>query len=112
MFRHMAAVRYPESGGAYRSARANARENGEPVTQERLAVEVGVASRTVIRYENGEFRPSPAIRDRIADFLGVDPDSLPAAGEDPFARSAIPMTTRSSRGFAARFTGWFTRRLR
>lgn len=81
----MATVRYPESGGAYRNARAKARANGDRISQERLAYAVGVTKRTIVRYENGETRPSPAVRDSIAEFLHVDPCKLPSAGDHPFA---------------------------
>ena len=107
----MAIKRYPESGGAYRRARRAARANGVPVTQAHLARAVGIGRRFVIRLENGENRPAPALRDRIADFLGVDPDTLPAAGEDPFTSSHTRTTIPSSVGFATKFTEWFRRRL-
>ena len=107
----MAIVRYPESGGAYRRARRVARVNGERVTQRALAAAVGIGRRFVIRVENGENRPSPALRDRIADFLGADPNTLPAVGEDPFARSVTETRTPSLSGFVTKFTEWFKRRL-
>ena len=107
---HMGTVRYPESGGAYRRARRAARVNGEPVTQKRLAEAVGIKRRFVIRVENGENRPRPALRDRIANALSVDPRTLPAAGEDPFVPSVVK-TIPSSAGFVTKFGAWFRRRL-
>src|SRR3990167_3145406 len=105
----MATVRYPESGGAYRRARRAARVNGAPISQERLAGAVGIGRRHVIRIENGENRPLPGLRDRIADTLGVDPSTLPAAGEDPFVRSAAETITPLRLGFARRFVAWLRR---
>lgn len=96
----MASTKYPESGGAYRNARAVARPR---ISQKSLAEEVGVDTRTIMRYEHGETRPSPAIRDQIAQVLGIDPAALPARGEDPFPAS--PKTIRSRGGFAQRLGG-------
>jgi transcriptional regulator with XRE-family HTH domain len=106
----MGTVRYPESGGAYRRARREARVNGELVTQERLAEAVGIKRRFIIRVENGENRPRPALRDLIANALGVDPRTLPAAGEDPFVPCVVK-TTHSFAGFVTKFSAWFQRRL-
>ncbi len=78
--------RYPEVGKSYRRARALMQP---PMSQERLAAEVGTSRRHIIRIENGEHRPYPALRDRIAEVLGVDPSGLPAAeaAPRPFART-------------------------
>lgn len=74
----MSTVKYPESGAAIRLARSKT----EPrVSQERLAEAVGITRRHMIRLENGEHRPSPDVRDRIAAELGVDPSILPAEEE-------------------------------
>jgi transcriptional regulator with XRE-family HTH domain len=82
----MSAVKYPEVRSAYRSAR----QATEPrISQEHLAELVGVTRRHMIRIENGDHRPAPALRDRIAAELGVDPSTLPAV-EDirPFRSEA------------------------
>ena len=74
MVRHMSdAVKYPEVRAAYRKARLQAH-----ISQENLALKVGVSRRHMIRIENGEHRPAPDLRDRIAAALGVAPDALPA----------------------------------
>lgn len=88
MFRHVSTtfVKYPESRDAYRKARRKAQPS---ISQERLAGEVGITRRHMIRIENGEHRPAPALRDRIAEALGADPSSLPAAEVDrPFQEVA------------------------
>lgn len=108
----MAPARYPESGGAYRAARLNAVLDGRTVSQERLASAVGTDRRHIIRIENGENRPRPELRDRIAAFLGVDPTTLPAAGEDPFASSEMGALILSPRGSRTKFTDLFKRRLK
>lgn len=77
-------TRYPESGAALKRARKG------KISQERLAERVGTTRRHLIRLENGENRPSVALRDRIADELGVPRESLPAAeeeDEEPLAMS-------------------------
>lgn len=103
-------VRYPESGAAYKAARLNAATDGRRVSQERLAEAVGVDPRHYKRIERGENRPRADLRDRIATYLGVDPASLPAAGEDPFVSPETGSLTLSSPGFRERFTGLFKRR--
>jgi len=79
-------VKYPDSRIAYRTARKQA----EPrISQERLALAVGITRRHMIRIENGEHRPAPDLRDRIAVVLGADPSTLPTAeAMSPF-REAI-----------------------
>jgi transcriptional regulator with XRE-family HTH domain len=68
-------VKYPEVRDAYR----NAREATDPrISQETLAEAVGITRRHMIRIENGEHRPNPELRDRIAAALDVDPSALPA----------------------------------
>lgn len=79
-------VKYPESRDAYRKARTRANPR---ISQERLALAVGITRRHMIRIENGEHRPSPDLRDRIADVLGVDPETLPTAEAMPPFREAI-----------------------
>ena len=106
----MAKVRYPESGGAYRAARVNAVVDGKRVSQERLAEAAGVDPRHYKRIERGENRPRPELRDRIAAFLGVDPTTLPAAGEDPFVSDETGSLALSPPGFFQRFVEWFRRR--
>lgn len=69
----MSTVKYPESGAAIKSARSQARPF---VSQERLADALGITRRHMIRLENGEHRPSVDIRDKIANVLGVDPETL------------------------------------
>lgn len=101
----MAVARYPESGGAYRTARL-----GSGLSQEALARAAEVNRRHLIRIENGENRPRPELRDRIASILGVDPTSLPAAGEDPFVRSERGGLALSEIGSPRKFKGWFKRR--
>ena len=77
-------VKYPESRQAYRTARKRGH-----ISQERLAAEIGITRRHMIRIENGEHRPLPGLRDRIAEVLGVDPATLPAADPDnPFREAA------------------------
>ncbi len=107
---NMAEQRYPESGLAYRNARISSWVGSEFVSQERLAAAVGTNRRHIIRLENGENRPRADLRDRIARYLGVDPASLPAAGEDPFRSSDTEAHTLSSHGFSRKFTGLFKRR--
>lgn len=80
------AVKYPEVREAYRSAREATRPR---VSQENLAVAVGITRRHMIRIENGEHRPSPELRDRIAAALDVDASALPAVELlDPFRDAA------------------------
>lgn len=106
----MAAARYPESGDAYRGARRSATVDGVSVSQERLASAVGTDRRHIIRIENGENRPRRDLRDRIAEYLGVDPATLPVAGEDPFVSSETGAITPSHFGFKTKFTALFKRR--
>lgn len=73
-------VKYPASRDAYRKARKRANPR---ISQERLALAVGITRRHMIRIENGEHRPSPELRDRIADVLGADPATLPAVEAMP-----------------------------
>lgn len=72
-------TRYAESGATYKAARQAA-----GISQEALAIIVGTSRRHIIRIENGEHRPYPGLRDKIATALHVDPDSLPSAGDAPF----------------------------
>lgn len=82
----MTIAKYPESRNAYRKARKQA----EPrISQERLALAVGITRRHMIRIENGEHRPSPELRDRIADVLGANPVTLPAVEAMPPFQEAI-----------------------
>lgn len=79
-------MKYPESRDAYRRARRKANPR---ISQERLALAVGITRRHMIRIENGEHRPLPDLRDRIAAVLGADPLTLPAVDvEDPFAEAS------------------------
>ncbi len=71
--------KYPEVREAYRKARG-ADLPVARISQKRLALEVGVGRRHIIRIENGENRPMPALRDRIAKALEVDASTLPARG--------------------------------
>ena len=81
----MAITKYPESRDAYRMAR---RKADPRISQERLALAVGITRRHMIRIENGEHRPSPDLRDRIAEVLGADPSTLPAVeAMPPFAEA-------------------------
>lgn len=66
-------MKYPEVRVAYRTARSKAK-----VSQEWLADQVGISRRHMIRIENGEHRPAPDLRDRIAEVLGSSPEALPA----------------------------------
>lgn len=68
-------MKYPESRDAYRKAR---RQANPRISQENLALAVGITRRHMIRIENGEHRPLPELRDRIAEVLGADPSTLPA----------------------------------
>lgn len=68
-------VKYPESRNAYRKARSKANPR---ISQENLALAVGITRRHMIRIENGEHRPYPELRNRIAQVLGCDPSTLPA----------------------------------
>jgi len=80
-------VKYPDSRSAYRTARKQADPR---ISQERLALAVGITRRHMIRIENGEHRPSPDLRNRIAAVLGADPATLPAAEVvSPFLEEAI-----------------------
>lgn len=73
-------TRYAESGAAYKAARQAA-----GISQEALGIIVGTSRRHIIRIENGEHRPYPGLRDKIAAALGADPESLPSsAGDAPF----------------------------
>lgn len=91
--------KYPESGGAYRSARYAARTSeGERVTQQRLAAQVGTDRTYINKIERGHHRPGPDLRDRIADALRVDPSTLPASA-DPFVISARPSLSESVSGW-------------
>lgn len=77
-------IRYPEVRTAYRTARHAAR-----ISQENLAEAVGISRRHMIRIENGEHRPSPNLRDRIAAALDADPEALPAVEQlSPFPEAA------------------------
>lgn len=78
-------TKYPEVREAYRRARKRAQPR---ISQERLAEAVGITRRHMIRIENGEHRPLPELRDRIAEVVGADPADLPAAEQDPFRRVA------------------------
>ena len=79
-------MKYPASRDAYRKARRNAKPR---ISQERLAAAVGTSRRHMIRIENGEHRPSPELRDRIAEVLGADPSTLPAVEDGhPFPEAA------------------------
>lgn len=81
-----AVVKYPEVREAYRRARAEARPR---ISQERLAEAVGITRRHMIRIENGDHRPLPGLRDRIAEELGIDGSALPAVEQpDPFRDAA------------------------
>ncbi len=71
----MASAGPSESGAAYRQARRAA-----GISQVALAQAVGVSRRTIIRTEQGKTRPWGALRDRIAEALGVEANTLPAAG--------------------------------
>jgi transcriptional regulator with XRE-family HTH domain len=82
----MSIIKYPEVREAYRTAR-NATE--PRISQEHLAELVGVTRRHMIRIENGDHRPTPALRDRIALELAVDPSTLPAVEDvQPFRSEA------------------------
>jgi transcriptional regulator with XRE-family HTH domain len=65
-------AKYPEVRAAYRRARGNR------ISQENLAEAVGISRRHMIRIENGEHRPTPELRDRIAAALEIDASALPA----------------------------------
>lgn len=79
MVRHMETdVKYPEVRVAYRGARSKAR-----VSQEWLADQVGISRRHMIRIENGQHRPNPELRDKIAEALNASPDALPAVEQFP-----------------------------
>jgi transcriptional regulator with XRE-family HTH domain len=79
----MSIVKYPEVREAYRRAR-----HGR-MSQENLAEAVGITRRHMIRIENGEHRPTPDLRDRIAAALDVDASALPAVEQlDPFRNVA------------------------
>lgn len=81
----MTIAKYPESRDAYRRARWH---SSPRISQERLALAVGITRRHMIRIENGEHRPMPELRDRIAEVLGADPSTLPAAeAMSPFAEA-------------------------
>jgi transcriptional regulator with XRE-family HTH domain len=71
-------TRYPEVAEAYKQARLSASPS---VNKSELARAVGVSRRHIIRIENGEHRPQPELRDKIAQVLGVDPTALPALEE-------------------------------
>jgi len=101
----MATAKYPESGAVYKRVRL---ESG--LSQEALARAAEVNRRHIIRIENGENRPFPKLRDRIASILNVDPSSLPAAGEDPFASSAKEGITPSPSGSKTKSDESSTRR--
>lgn len=82
----MDTVKYPEVRAAYRSAR---KSTDPRISQENLAELVGVTRRHMIRIENGDHRPTPALRDRIAIALAVDPSTLPAVEDvHPFRTAA------------------------
>ncbi len=85
----MLTTKYPEVREAYRNARG-ADLPVPRISQKRLALAVGVGRRHIIRIENGENRPMPRLRDRIADVLDVDPSTLPAAEASgrPFRETA------------------------
>jgi len=82
----IAIAKYPDSRDAYRKARSKANPR---ISQERLALAVGITRRHMIRIENGEHRPSPELRDRIAEVLGADPSTLPAVEVMPPFAEAI-----------------------
>jgi len=77
--------KYPDVRDAYRTARLSP---DRKMAQETLAELTGTTRRHIIRIENGEHRPLPALRDRIAAALEVDPESLPAATPAPFRNGA------------------------
>lgn len=80
------AVKYPEVREAYRRARDRVRPR---ISQERLAEAVGISRRHMIRIENGDHRPSPELRDRIAVALKIDASALPAVEQPrPFRDAA------------------------
>lgn len=80
-------TKYPEVKEAYRAAR---NDTDPRISQENLAEIVGVTRRHMIRIENGDHRPTTALRDRIAVALGVDPSSLPAIEDvQPFRAEAV-----------------------
>lgn len=72
--------KYPEVREAYRRARKARRPR---ISQENLAAAVGISRRHMIRIENGEHRPSPELRDRIAFALDAHPSALPAVEQPP-----------------------------
>lgn len=98
---------HPESGGAYREARLRS-----GFTQESLARAAKVSRRHIIKIERGWHLPHRKTRDKLAKALGVDPTSLPAAGEDPFVPSEMGGVTLSRFGFNTRLNDWFARRLK
>lgn len=80
------AAKYPEVREAYRRARETTRPR---LSQENLAEAVGITRRHMIRIENGEHRPTPELRDRIAAALDFDASALPAVEQsDPFPDAA------------------------
>ncbi len=86
-------MKYPEVRTAYRGARNEAsRRHGSILSQEWLAEQVGISRRHMIRIENGEHRPEPELRDKIAEALGASPDALPAVEQFPatFPASTTP----------------------
>lgn len=82
----IAYIKYPEIRDAYRKARSKANPR---ISQENLALAVGITRRHMIRIENGEHRPLPELRDRIAEVLGADPQTLPAVEVVPPFSEAI-----------------------
>lgn len=55
------------------------------MTQQQLADEIGVPSRTLQRWEKGENVPTPQLQRRIAEVVHVDPETL--FGNEPKKRS-------------------------
>jgi len=86
--RHVATINYPESREALQGARGRS-----GLSYKRLADAVGISERHAIKLCNGEHRPMPELRDKLAAALKVSPSSLPAAGTD---RPFVP--TESSAG--------------
>ena len=74
---------YAESGKAYRAARHPDPDDVAKMSQKALAAAVGKNRRHIIRIENGENRPMPRLRNRIADVLGVERSTLPTAADAP-----------------------------
>jgi len=66
---------YRDNGQKIRRARERVpspRDSGRPISQEDFAPVLGTSRRHVIRLENGEQRPSGALRDRIVEVTGTE----------------------------------------